>query len=106
MLQVIALLMLDVFAGIVTTLWIRVWWAVGGTSGVEYANTPWPLKGNKVQHQALLDCDGAIPVLPLQSMTLVVLYFVGLPLPLDQLARFFLTSAVGIKVNGGGAVTL
>ena len=65
------------------------------------ANTPWPLKGNKVQHQALLDCDGAVPVLPLQLMTAVVLYFVGLPLPLDQLARLFLTSAVGIKVNGG-----
>ena len=35
MLQVVALLVLDVIAGIVTTLWIRVWWAVGGTSGVE-----------------------------------------------------------------------
>jgi transposase len=35
MLQVIRLLVLDGSAGIVTTLLIRVWWAVGGTSGVE-----------------------------------------------------------------------
>ena len=35
MLQVMALLVLDGIAGIVTTLWMRVWWAVGGTSGVE-----------------------------------------------------------------------
>jgi hypothetical protein len=57
---------------------------------------------NKVQHQALASCD----VLRLQSITLVVLYWVGRPLPADHSARLFLTSAVGIVVNGGVVVTV
>jgi hypothetical protein len=60
---------------------------------------------SKVQHQCLEALSEFLP----QSMTLVVLYWVGLLFPFDQTARlgFAVTSLVGINAKeAGGCVTV